>query len=74
MTPEELELMKERMNNLEAYCKSIERDFVEHVSDNLSSNDQWVEKRLRVLEDKVKWLIEEIMTGKGLPWKKNKNP
>jgi hypothetical protein len=66
MTEDEFVLTQERINNIEAHCRSIERDMAEYMSDNPKGNDQWIEKRVRVLEDKVNLLMDQYIKAKDL--------
>lgn len=58
MKEDEFVLTQERLHNIEARFVSMETDIAEFMAENPKSNDQWVEKRIRVLEDKVRWLLE----------------
>ena len=57
--------LMDRLDNIEAYTRSVEIDLQEYANDNPKSSDQWVEERLRALEDQVKLFKVESVTIKG---------
>lgn len=60
MTESEFVLIQERIKNVEAHCMSIEKDLCEYKENNPKGNDQWLEARVRRLEEQVK----ELSNGK----------
>lgn len=58
MTESEFILTQERIENIEAHCASIEKDMTEYMEKNPKGNDQWLEARVRLLEEQVKELRE----------------
>lgn len=50
-------LTQERIDNVEAHCVSIEKDMAEYMERNPKGTDQWLEERVRALEEQVKILI-----------------
>ena len=58
MTEEEFVLTQERIDNVEAYCASIEKDLAWHKENNISC--EWLEKRVIALEHQVRDIIRSL--------------
>jgi hypothetical protein len=51
-----IELMDDRMSSIEGFFDSLQRKIAVVMEDKPQSDAQWIEQRLRALEDRVKFL------------------
>ena len=54
MTTEEI------MQNIIGRCDDLEKTMIDYMEKNPKHSDDWIEARLRKLEDDTKFLLEEI--------------
>jgi len=54
MESSSLLILLEKIGNLEARQHSLEVEFIDYIERNPKGSDQWIEARLRALEDRQK--------------------
>jgi hypothetical protein len=61
MNENSLNLLLEKIGNIENRQHSLEVEFIDYAEKNPKSNDQWTEQRLIALEDRFQKLKEEVL-------------